>query len=289
MKKYLSFLICMLTLLLVRNDAHAHLPGQPPFFKINGTFTDFYHITGTSLDDFSLPQDKAPKQYQINETIHFSIDRTQLPVPAEIVEKTTFVWDYGDGGRGKGLANDYAYKKQGSFILSVYADTSAFEKGVEPQLIQSVLLNIVPSESYTLPKAVFTVNGKSVSDSVGEWLTFPPETKLMFDATNSSVPSGSTYLWDFGDGKSATGKTTTYTYRDQVLVFPILRIQTPDGFIADSFVEIHNSIDETSGVNSQMNDGDTQNQTGIINRILWGVVALAIVVCGIVFLQRKKK
>lgn len=292
MKKTAGIVTAVLLYLTMRESTvFAHLPGQPPFFKVNDEYSVFYSVTGTSLSDFTLPQDMTLQSYPVGESIHFEIDKGQLPVPQEIVAKTKFMWDFGDKTSGEGLINDHVYTKPGSYIVLIYADTSAFEKGVEKQLIQSVILNVVTSKTYSLPQSHMEVNGKSVSNPITDWLTFKPGTTLTFDASKSKAISQIiSYFWDFGDGTSGTGKTVTHTYKDQVLVFPLLRIQTEEGFIADSSVEIHNDENEVpSTVQSKTNSIEEQKDwtNGLTKKLFFGA-ALILCLLFIIFVLKKR-
>src|SRR3989344_4426201 len=97
----LIFSVC----LLLPGLTYAHSIGQPPYFKVNGVFTDYYPVPSTSLEDLELPQDLATGQHLVGENLEFLIDETALPVPKEVVEKTKFLWDFGDGATAQGLKN----------------------------------------------------------------------------------------------------------------------------------------------------------------------------------------
>src|SRR5258706_6767331 len=254
----LYFLLSIIFFLLSQ-PVSAHLQGQPPFFKVNGIYSQYYSVPSTSLDTLGLPQDIGPEAYLVGQRLKFELDAAQLAVPQEIIAKTKFKWDFGDGSHSEGLANDHSYAKAGSYILMIYADTSSFERGTSPQLLQSIMLYIVSSKDYPVPRSVFSVNGKSVTDPIGDWLVFKPDETLTFDGSHSAAQSEITsYFWDFGDGTSASGKTVTHKYKDMALVFPLLRIKTLDGFIADSFVEIHNS-DELPNQKEKSSADDTKD------------------------------
>lgn len=53
----------------------------------------------------------------------------------------------------------------------------------------------------------------------------------IFDAsyTTGPQPAGTTYLWTFGDGATATGKTVAYTYQNGGTYDVTLTVRTPDG------------------------------------------------------------
>lgn len=244
--KYLKFLFIILFLLLVIQNSppltpnsYAHLPGQPPFFKVNGVLTGYYPVPVSSNPDFKLPQDIAPASYLVGETIEFEIDTNLLPTPKEVTEKTDFTWDFGDGESGTGIKNSHSYPKPGSYILEVKAKYNGDIVG-EPQLIQSMLVNIIPAKDYQLPKSVFSVNGFQSNDPLTDALDARFNQEFKFDATLSQSSSPITeYIWDFGDGETASGSKVTHRYStNPYTVFPVLRVKTADGYIADSFMQI---------------------------------------------------
>jgi hypothetical protein len=218
----------------------AHTPGQPPFFKVNGVYSDLYLVQSTSLEDFELPQDSSSEVYLVNQKIQFKIDTQALQVPDAIIDQTEFTWDYGDSEKGTGLENEHAYKKSGSFILKIYART---KQDVSPQLFQSVVLNIVPSKEYKLSKSIIKVNDWVTKDPVSDVAKVEFGETIGFDASLSTTTSEITeYFWDFGDGQTATGPKVTHVYdKDLIVVFPLLRIKDKDGFFSDTFVQLNNA------------------------------------------------
>src|SRR5688572_9255554 len=99
---------------------YAHLAGQPPFFKLNGVYSELYDVPTSSYAEFKLPQDKPPTLYVVNEEINFEIDTNSLPVPAEVLAISTFDWDWGDGStHATGLINTHSYQKPGSYFIEI--------------------------------------------------------------------------------------------------------------------------------------------------------------------------
>lgn len=236
MKRFFSALVF---LLIFPTPVSAHLVGQPPFFRINGVYSNLYPVPTTSLSDFILPQDLAANNYLINQDLSFVMETGLLPVPAQIVNETKFAWDFGDGTKGSGLKNSHTYSKPGSYILSITAQYQS----EDPQIIQSVLMNILPSSDYQLPKAVIMVNRSTSKDPLTDVLKFNLKQALNFDAAGSTSKSSKivSYFWDFGDVNSSPDAVTNHTYtRDMGQVFPVLRVKDANGFIADSFVELEN-------------------------------------------------
>lgn len=258
----MSYVIVILVIFLkvfLPGAAFAHMAGQPPFFKVNGVYSALYPVPTTSIADFPLPQDLGPENYLVGKPIDFEIDTNQLPVPSDIVQKTAFSWDFGDGGSGSGFKNSHIYTKQGSYILTIHAQ---YDQVSGKALFQSVLLNVLPSSDYQLPQANILVNGKTSNDPLVDVLKFPYGSQLTFDAGGTSAASSKivSYFWDFGDGQSANEIKVIHTYlKDlpQQQVFPVLRVKDENGFIADSFLE----IDDTKGaggVNLVSSDSKTK-------------------------------
>ncbi len=229
-------------------QAYAHLTGQPPFFLINGTYTGFYPVYVSSLPTFPLPQDSAPENYLINQSLDFEMDSAMLPFPQSVIDKTTFNWDFGDGTKAKGLTTKHSYNKIGSYLLTITADYGGYVDPNTKPILQAILLNILPNKNYKLPKAIIKINDKEIKDQ--NLPTQIREQSVTFDATSSI--NGSTkivsYFWDIGDGKSTTQSVFHHTYTDsnKIYVFPILRVKDSNGFISDTFVQLEKSPSQTT-------------------------------------------
>lgn len=251
--------------------------GQPPYFKVNGVFTDFYPVPSTSLSDFRLPNDIVKQNFLINENISFEIDETQLPVPAELVEKTKFIWDFGDGTSGMGLKNTHTYKNPGTYFLDIKADSG---DGFEPQLMQSTAINILPSKDYKLPTSVIEVNGKTSKDPLLDILSTDFTKNVSFNAEKSDGGSSqiTDYQWDLGDQTSRTETSFKYNYQNNpYTVFPLLRVKTKDGFIADSFVQL---TDDKSFNNTPISS--IQNKNGSWDwKVIVGAILGSLLLSGI--------
>lgn len=227
-------------LLLCTKPTYAHLIGQAPFFEVNGKYSNFYSVPTTSLNNFSLAQDAGPENYLINQPITFKLDTTKLPVPPEIIKRSKFTWDFGDGEKGTGLTNMHAYKKMGSYLLSVYVDDGT---NPTPQLLESIELQILPSKNYQLPQAVIQINALDKPNASNNEYHIPLHQQVSLDASKSTAPSSNivSYFWDLGDSNSQTGKIISYTYSsDTRLAFVVLRVKDSNGFIADAYTALRN-------------------------------------------------
>lgn len=237
-KKFLTLLVAIGITLFSPPPTSAHFEGQPPFFKVNDTFSPVYPVPLTSsVPNFELPQDIAPQPYLVNQPITFEIDRTVLPLAPEVVENAVFAWQFGDQTKATGFTNQHTYKQPGSYILTV----DLIYQGQETRRIQAMLIHIIPTSDYQLPQPVLKVNGQVTSDPIINVLKFDFNQPVQFDASDSQASAGiKEYLWDFGDGNSSPLISTTHTYNPESnMVFPILRVTDTNGYYVDAFVQIY--------------------------------------------------
>lgn len=271
MVQRIVFLLVLIIFLFFPTPVNAHLPGQPPFFKINGELSILYPLYTTSIYEFVLPQDLDVEPRLVNQQLEFEIDTSKLPVPEEVVKQSTFIWDFGDGTTGSGLKNTHTYKKMGSYILKIDVKSP---DSPQTQLLQSVLINVIPNKNYQLPKAVILVDGQPSKDPLTDVKKVDFKSEVNFSAKSSQSSSQITsYFWDFGDGTTGDKAEMNHLYDARIhQYFPLLRIKTADGFIADAFVEVQG--DELTATNS------SSAQTNLTNKypfIIAGAVILALV------------
>lgn len=274
MHKLKYLIVAILWLTILPHSVSAHLAGQPPFFKVNGEYSILYPVPLTSLDNFELPQDLATKTYLVNRRIEFELDANFLPATKEVIDKTTFSWDFGDNTKGTGLKNTHIYKKPGSYIMKIYAQ---YVTDPQPQLLQSTMIHVVPTANYQLPKAIIKINGAESKEALTDILKADFNQVVNFDATssisNSEIVS---YTWDFGDQVSDNKPNTTHQYDTSLkITFPVLRIKDANGFIADTFVELENTppgSEDTS--NDDRLSGSTQKSWFGNKLVISGVIVL---------------
>ena len=107
---------------------------------------------------------------------------------------TDYSWDFGDGTTGSGVAPSHQYTVAGVMTVTL---TITDDDGATASTSQSIIANAPPLASFTLDQSIglapLSVNA---------------------NAASSSDPDGSitSYAWDFGDGNSATGQTTSHTF-----------------------------------------------------------------------------
>ena len=127
----------------------------------------------------------------------FNVDASGSSDPdGNIVE---YKWNWGDGSTssGKTATHQYSNKNDYTIILTVKDDdggTDTADKNVQVQ-----------DPPQTNPIAKFTVSSEAGTVN---------DTSFSVDASQSSDPDGDplTYQWKWGDGATATGKTTSHKY-----------------------------------------------------------------------------
>lgn len=235
-----KLLLALFITFVFPSQVFGHSLGQPPFLKINGEFTDYYPVPTTSLSEFMLPNDNSKQTYfLINKEINFEIDSATVPIPPEVLEKSRFIWEFGDGATAEGIFVKHNYLKAGTYFVNLKIDSEKGSAG--GQTLQITAVNIVPTEDYKLPKAVIEVNGKKSEDPLTDIIDVDFEENQTFSAAASEGGSSpiTEYFWDLGDTQNAVGSKNIYSYQNNpYTVFPVLRIKTADGFIADAYVQI---------------------------------------------------
>ncbi len=266
-------LTLLLSVLVFPSITQAHSVGQQPYFKVNGVYSELYPVPTNSLLDFQLPQDIAKGTFLVNNSVEFEIDATALPVPPEIVDKTKFIWEFGDGTTAEGLKNSHTYTKPGTYTIEIKADSG---DGAEPQLLQSTMINILPDKDYQLPMSVIEVNGGIVKDPLLDLIDVKFSNEISFKSKSKAGSSEiAEIFWDLGDQTSNTNSEFKYKYADNpYTVFPVLRIKTKDGFIADSFIQIKDeaAFSEDNGTFGAFKNNGDINWIVIVSAILISLV-----------------
>ena len=173
---------------------------------------------------------------------------------------SSYAWDFGDGTSGTGKTTSHTYSSGGTYsvVLTVTDDGGATD---------SVTHAVTVSKTNAAPKAAFT------SDTSGLKVSVDGSTSTDTDGTVSS------YAWDFGDGTSGTGKTTSHTYSSGGTYSVVLTV-TDDGGATDSVthavtVSKTNAApkaaftSDTSGLKVSV-DGSTSTDTdGTVSSYAW--------------------
>ena len=281
--KTLISLLLLASLLFNPSSVSAHLRGIP-IAKINGVDTKVYPVQDVRTGVFNLPDDAdaASENYLVNQELSFSVDTSKLPTPQEIWAKTDLIWDFGDGSRKQtlknGTTNTHIYTKIGTHIMTITADYKTAGFDLEPQVIQTTVINILADKNYQLPKAIITVNGQKSPSTKS--LSFDFVKPLVFDGSNAISPSSEiiAYEWDFEDGERSKQKIAAHGYtlpRNYATV--LLRVTDANGFFTDEYITLANN-----GKN------DPKEGTGRFFLVMLGAIATTVLIFSVGALVIKK-
>lgn len=244
--KQIRFIVTIVSVLLLgigsTKAVHGHAAGQPPFFKIDGVYTNIYPVPSVSDAGLSIPQDIAPNNYLVGQKINFEVDWKVLGVSEEVVKLTSFRWDNGDNTRARGLTQTHAYNKPGTYIQTI----SALPQGIEtPQLLQSTLIHIVPDASYIPPVPRIIANGSIVNNPSQDIIYADLSKPIHFEVTSNGSSPIKRVQWDFGDGKTGEGSKIVHQYPVAAVVGGLSMVQTvarvtdTKDFFSDTFIMIY--------------------------------------------------
>ena len=126
-----------------------------------------------------------------------------------------YEWDFGDGTPGSGVTPNHTYAQAGTYVVTL--NVSDADGHCSDEITQNVTV--------VSPVANFTIT-PSTTVCVGE--------DFQFDASSSTTdPPGYnivSYEWDFGDGTTGSGVTTSHQYNESGSYEVTLYIVTdPDG------------------------------------------------------------
>jgi hypothetical protein len=247
MKRILLFLLLVIAL-IVPSSVSAHLGGVP-YFKVNGDYTLAYPVQSASTDKIFFPQDLSSKNYIVNQPINFEFDVSLLPFSKDVLDKSRFDWDYGDGNKATGLTNVHTYTKPGSYFIVI----NVGDQNTSPQVIQSMIINILPNEDYKIPSVEVLVDGDKVSTESAKmhfsesYLFFNLAKSLTFSTkvVGESSSEVESYIWVFDNGQVLSGSPVSTKFDPAYYYsFPVLRIKDKNGFIYDQELRFEN-LDKT--------------------------------------------
>ncbi|MBS1618471.1 MAG: PKD domain-containing protein [Bacteroidetes bacterium] len=177
-------------------------------------------------------------------------------------------WDFGDGTTGTGTLVQKTYTASGSYIVTLVTTTTS---GAKNTTTKSITV-------YDAPNALFNFGSGCGNDVAGSPITFAV----------TEQQSGMTYLWDFGDGSTATTDPAHHTY-SQIGSYTVkLRISNSIGVDSSTqVVSVANPLSagyfsNSSGTSVQLSDAGGNNF--IMNRYpYYPVAANAFVTSGLNF------
>ena len=106
----------------------------------------------------------------------------------------SYVWDFGDGSQGNGVTVGHAYPRSGRFVAVL---TVTDNNGATNTATAEIVANYPPVAAFS-------------ADPLATHIGLP----VRFNASTSSDSDGviTSYMWDFGDGQTATGVSPTHSY-----------------------------------------------------------------------------
>jgi PKD repeat protein len=132
----------------------------------------------------------------------------------------SYAWDFGDGTTGTGvMPAAHTYTSCGSYVVKLTVTDYWGNKGYATVIINvgetggpNVVITVTPGTSGTAPFKVY------------------------FDASDCTFETGcgggtATYSWNFGDGGTATGVTTSHTYTSNGVYTVILTVTDSAGHV----------------------------------------------------------
>jgi PKD repeat protein len=109
----------------------------------------------------------------------------------------SYTWDFGDGNTTTGVTLSHSYPATGTYTVTL-----------------TVTDNDGATDTVSVTKTV--MNRPPVANFTESAHTAYTDEMITFNATESYDPDGTivSYLWDFGDGNTATGVTVSHAYAD---------------------------------------------------------------------------
>jgi len=163
----------------------------------------------------------SPRKPKTHETITFdasgSTDAAGLAAQAIV----RYQWDFGDGRGGQGRTIEHRYADNGDYDVTL---TLTDNGDKTTSLTRTISVRNRP------PKASIETGIKGDSGSF----------QVDVDGAASSDPDGrvKSYLWDFGDGDTGSGKTTSHTYEEEGTFTIELTVTDDDGATATASADI---------------------------------------------------
>jgi len=161
----------------------------------------------------------SPTNPTINQDVSFNAS-------SSTVSNGTFAWDFGDGQTDTGVIVTHRYLRGGTFTITMIATSDSRQTSTSSRTINvsttlpptAANFNFSPTAPAINQDVVFTVTGATVPGGPG--LPLP------------GAPIGATYTWDFGDGTTGTGSTTTHRYTRGGTFAVSLRVTADTGLSA---------------------------------------------------------
>jgi PKD repeat protein len=163
----------------------------------------------------------SPPSPTVGQDIFFNAQTTTDPDD----DITGYSWDFGDGKNGTGVTVIHNYSETGTYKVTLTVTDSTGNSA-------SITDTVTVSASKP-PVAVFEVSPITIYDG----------DTVFFNASQSTDPDGNdtiqSYVWDYGDGNSGNGQTSTHVYQTPNRYKVILEITDEDGNTSTTSKEIN--------------------------------------------------
>ncbi len=225
-------------------DSHSYT--QAGSYTVTITVTDDAGLTSSSQATKTV-NDRPPvasfteSSTTVLTSVSISFDASASSDPDGRI--ISYAWDFGDGSTDIGTTISHNYAAAGTYVVTF---TLTDDSGSTNSM--SALKTVTDRP----PVAGFTESTTSV----------PPGTLIQFDASTSTDPDGAivTYSWDFGDGSTSVGITTSHSYAVAGTYKVVLAI-TDDSGSGDSAFALKTVIDRSPLAN--FTESVTSASTGV--------------------------
>lgn len=167
----------------------------------------------------------------------------------------SYAWNFGDGGTGSGRVTSHTYTTMGTFTITLTVTDNEGKRGSTSRSLTILKVNEPPIAEF------------SFSPTTG---IFP--LSVTFDASASRDPDGSIvyYGWDFGDGRTATGRVVTHTYNTWGNFSVRLTIRDNNGATATKIrsIEVLRLL-QPLNIRWQTHVDESLFQTRYVNEVKW--------------------
>lgn len=191
-------------------------------YKKSGKFTAVLLVQDDSGTDSHKSSDSL--QVFINEPPVAEAGQDQLVTASEVFfsaassidqdgEIVKYDWNFGDGSTGTGVTPKHVYGETGRYQIKLTVTDNSGTKSNQSSDLVNVIINEKPIADA----------GPDKKASIGQ--------QIVFDAAGSRDPDGeiSEYIWDFGDGQTASGKSASHHYNQSGIFSARLTVKDNTG------------------------------------------------------------
>lgn len=219
-----------ITIFCLSTPVFAHLQPGPPYLLVNGQYAN---TVGTISRVLVVPQDAIQSELLVNTEVSFSVDLARLSLPPTTLAGSKWRWNWRPDNSNfvEGQALKHTFTKTGSYLIDLQIKDPTQSSFQSFDLVQ---VNITPKKPYLFPSAHITASIKKDGEAV----------MATFDTQTTTDPSTSLkqVSWDFGDGSTGQGATTTHKYQPFTnSIFPLARIEDQNGVYNDVQIMLSDS------------------------------------------------